>query len=177
MRHVKSASLFLFSIATAQIAVAAEPAKSPGFEFKTDRFADIQVLRYRVPGFENLSLKQKQLAYYLYEAGLSGRAIFWDQKYGNNLLIRKTLEGILRTYRGERSAANWDAFVTYAKQVFFANGIHHHYGSAKMLPTFPQEYLATLVTQSNAGRLPLEGKSAPELAQMLTPILFDPKVD
>src|SRR5262245_47036989 len=88
------------------------------FEVKEDRFADIQVLRYQVHGFDQLSLKQKQLAYYLYEAGLSGRDIFWDQKYGNNLAVRKTLEALLRSYRGERSGKDWDAFLTYAKQVF-----------------------------------------------------------
>lgn len=152
-------------------------AQDPAFEYKADRFADIQVLRYQVPGFEKLSLQQKKLAYYLNEAGLAGRDIFWDQKYRHNLLVRKTLEGILRSYRGERAGANWDAFLTYAKQVFFANGVHHHYGSAKMLPAFPPDYLATLLNQSNAGQLPLEGRTAAELVHVLTPILFDPKVD
>src|SRR6185295_5410221 len=128
-------------------------------------------------GFEKLSLKQKQLAYYLYEAGLSGRDIFWDQKYRHNLTIRKTLEAVLRSYRGERSGSNWDSFLTYAKQVFFANGIHHHYASAKMLPAFPQDYLVTLLTQSDAAQLPLEGKSVADFARTLTPILFDPNVD
>src|SRR5215216_1099366 len=129
------------------------------FEFKADRFADIQVLRYRVPGFEQLSLKQKTLVYYLYEAGLSGRDIFYDQKNAHNLTVRKTLEGILRSYRGERAGKNWDAFVVYAKQVFFANGIHHHYASAKILPGFPEEYLSNLIAQSDATQLPLEGKA------------------
>lgn len=157
--------------------VAAEPAVSPKFEYKADHFADIQILRYEVPGFKNLSLKQKQLAYYLYEAGLSGRDIFWDQKYRHNLEVRKTLEGILRSYSGERKGKDWDAFTTYAKQVFFANGIHHHYGSAKMLPEFSPDFLATLLEKSDAKQLPLGGKSAKEYAEALRPILFDPKVD
>jgi dipeptidyl-peptidase III len=177
MPHVKTASLLLLGIAIGQIVIAAEPAKSAPFEFKADRFADIQVLRYRVAGFEKLSLQQKKLAYYLCEAGLSGRDIFWDQKYGNNLVVRKTLETILRTFRGDRTGANWNAFLVYAKEVFFANGIHHHYASNKMLPTFPPEYLVTLLSQSDAAQLPLEGKSVAEFGKKLTPILFDPKVD
>lgn len=147
------------------------------FEFKADRFADIQVLRYRVPGFEQLSLQQKTLAYYLYEAGLSGRDIFYDQKYRHNLAVRKTLETVLRSYRGERVGKNWEAFVSYAKQVFFANGIHHHYASAKMLPEFPREYLVALLAESDAALLPLEGKTVADFVSWLTPILFDPNVD
>jgi len=147
------------------------------FEFKADRFADIQVLRYQVPGFEQLSLPQKKLAYYLSQAGLSGRDIFWDQKYRNNLLVRKTLEAVLQTYRGERTGADWDAFVVYAKQVFFANGIHHHYASGKMLPGFPSAYLVTLLSNSDAARLPLDGKPLADFTATLTPILFDPAVD
>jgi len=123
---------------------AAEPASADAFEFKADRFADIQVLRYRVPGFEQLPLQQKQLAYYLTEAGLSGRDIFWDRNIVTTSssanarddpaqLSRPTLRERLGRVSG------------YAKQVFFANGIHHHYGSAKMLPRFPESYLATLL--------------------------------
>lgn len=148
-----------------------------GFQYEADRFADIQVLRYQVPGFDQLSLKQKQLAYYLYQAGLSGRDIFYDQKYRNNLVIRKTLEGVLQSYKGPHSDKDWDAFTTYAKEVFFANGIHHHYGAAKMIPTFSADYLKTLLAQSDPAQLPLEGKSVDAYAQWLTPILFDPNVD
>ncbi len=155
----------------------AHAAPAVAFNYEADRFADIQVLRYQVPGFEQLTLKQKQLAYYLCEAGLSGRDIFWDQKYRHNLAVRKTLEAILRSYRGTRSGADWDAFVAYAKQVFFANGIHHHYASVKLVPTFPQGYLATLLAQSDAKQLPLEGKSVAAFGAELTPILFDPKID
>jgi dipeptidyl-peptidase III len=176
MRHVKR--LWLLGVfACLPAARSAESAPATSFKYEADRFADIQVLRYQVPGFEKLSPRQKQLAYYLYEAGLSGRDIFWDQKYGNNLLVRKTLEAIVRSYRGERSGANWNAFLTYAKQVFFANGVHHHYASTKMLPTFPPGYLTTLLTQSDAKQLPLEGKSVAAFVKTLTPILFDPNLD
>ncbi|HEY0944006.1 MAG TPA: dihydrofolate reductase, partial [Opitutaceae bacterium] len=164
--------LALIPLAPARAVDATEP-----FVYEADRFADIQVLRYQVPGFEELSLKQKKLAYYLTQAGLAGRDIFFDQKYRHNLVIRKTLEAILNSYQGERAGKDWEAFVTYAKQVFFANGIHHHYASVKMLPAFPQAYLSTLLTRANARLLPLEGKSVAEFTGWLTPILFDPSVD
>jgi dipeptidyl-peptidase-3 len=177
MRFLKICGLIAGGLLAAQASQAAAATPREPFEFTADRFADIQILRYRVPGFEQLSLSQKQLAYYLYEAGLSGRDIFYDQKNQHNLTVRKTLEAVLRSYRGARTGKEWDAFVTYAKQVFFANGIHHHYGSAKMLPEFSPEYLVTLLTQSDAKQLPLEGKSVAEFTQALSPILFDPKLD
>jgi len=151
---------------------------APAEEFKpeADRFADIQVLRYRIPGFENLTLPQKKLAYYLYEAGLSGRDIFWDQKYGNNLRIRKTLEGILRSYKGERAGAEWTAFETYAKQVFFANGIHHHYSNDKIIPGFSAGYFTTLIEQSDSAQLPLDGQPIAAFVRTLAPIMSDPKI-
>src|SRR5688572_25025343 len=107
---MRLAKLLLWSFAAGPLLHAAQPSAADPFKYEADRFADIQVLRYQVPGFEKLSLRQKQLAYYLCEAGLSGRDIFYDQKYRHNLAIRKTLEGVLRTYRGERKGANWDAF-------------------------------------------------------------------
>ncbi len=146
-------------------------------EIIADRFADIQVLRYNVPGFDDLSLQQKQLAYYLQQAGLCGRDIFMDQKYRHNLLIRQTLVAILETYSGDKSADDYLSFEVYAKRFFFANGIHHHYSADKMLPEFKPEYLKQLLAQSDAAKLPLEGKSTDELAAFLTPILFNPAVD
>lgn len=178
MRSARPVSWLVLAGAFLQVAAAAEANPSAGeFRYEADRFADIQVLRYQVPGFEKLSLPQKQLAYYLYEAGLAGRDIFWDQKYRHGLLVRKTLEGILNTYSGERSGRNWDAFVTYAKRVFFANGIHHHYASTKMLPEFPREYLVALLRGTDPARLPLEGQTVAAFAHALTPILFDASVD
>jgi len=177
MRYLHLLCVLLGSVAVVNGISAKDPAPSAPFEYKADRFADIQVLRYQVPGFEQLSVQQKKLAYYLYQAGLSGRDIFWDQKNRHNLAVRKTLEAVLRSYQGERSGADWDAFLTYAKQVFFANGIHHHYGSTKMLPTFSKEYFLTLLKQSDAAQLPLGGKTVEAFAAALGPILFDPKVD
>ncbi len=151
--------------------------ESGRFNYEADRFADIQVLRYQVPGFEQLSLQDKKLAYYLYQAGLSGRDIFWDQKYHHNLEVRKTLEAVLYSYKGDRTGGDWAAFVVYAKRVFFANGIHHHYGAAKMLPAFSQDYLHTLLAGSDPAQLPLNGRSLEAFTAFLTPILFDPKLD
>ena len=142
-----------------------------------DRFADIQVLRYRIVGFDNLSLKQKQLAYYLYQAGLSGRDIFFDQKNKHNLRIRKTLECILNTYKGDKNADDYKKFVTYCQRFFFANGIHHHYGSAKMIPEFSFEYFGQLIAQSDNTQLPLTGMKTDDFENMLKPIMWDPAVE
>lgn len=177
MRRLLLLSTALGSLFALPLARGADASPEAAFEYKADRFADIQVLRYQVPGFDDLSLRQKQLAYYLYQAGLSGRDIFWDQKYRHNLTVRKTLEAVLNSYQGERQGAAWDAFVVYAKRVFFANGVHHHYGSVKMLPTFPREYLVTLLSGSDPKQIPLAGKSVKDFAAALTPILFDPAVD
>lgn len=163
-------------------AVAAEGAASTvadgEFEVLVDQFADLRVLRYRIPGFEELPLEQKKLTYYLYEAALSGRDIIWDQNYRHNLLVRRTLEAIVRSYSGDRTGADWEAFLVYAKRVWFSNGIHHHYSSKKLVPEFSREYLGTLVRGAEAGQLPLEtGQTVDQLVERLGPILFDPKLD
>jgi dipeptidyl-peptidase-3 len=176
MRKLTLLSLLTITLGALPALRAAAEAPAAEFKLEADRFADIQVLRYPVPGFEKLTLQQKKLAYYLYEAGLSGRDIFWDQKCGYNLLVRKTLEGILTSYQGERTGADWTAFQTYAKQVFFANGIHHHYANTKFLATFPASYLSALLEKSDPAALPLQGKSVAQLASTLAPILFDPKI-
>lgn len=154
-------------------------AKAPGeFQVQVDQFADIRVLRYQVPGFEALSLEQKKLAYFLYEAALSGRDIIWDQNYRHNLLVRHTLDAIVRSYEGERSGPEWDAFLVYTKRVWFSNGIHHHYSMKKILPEISKEYFATLVRGSNASTLPLvTGQQVGDLIAVLTPVMFDSKLD
>ncbi|MCC6384560.1 MAG: dipeptidyl peptidase 3 [Bacteroidia bacterium] len=149
----------------------------PEVEIIADRFADLQILRYAIPGFEELSLRQKQLAYYLYMAGMSGRDIFFDQKYRYNLQIRKTIETILETYQGDKNDSNYKSFVIYAKQFFFSNGIHHHYSADKIIPGFSPDYLATLLSNSDFSKVPSEGKSVSEFVEFLTPVLFDPAVD
>jgi dipeptidyl-peptidase-3 len=136
------------------------------FKWEVDQFADVRVLRYKVPGWEQLSLQQKKLAYYLTMAGLSGRDMMWDQNFAHNLEVRKALEKILRDYKGERKGADWDHFLVYAKQIFFANGIHHHYGMEKFMPEFQRAYLDSLVAASGAS-----------LSKETADILFDPAAD
>ena len=152
-------------------------AVSAEFEVQVDQFADLRVLRYRIPGFTELPLPHKKLAYYLYQAALSGRDIIWDQNYRHNLLVRRVLEGIVRSYQGPREGADWDAFMVYAKRVWFSNGIHHHYSMKKIEPGFSKEYLGTLLAGSDAEQLPLaEGQSVEQLLDVLAPVLLDPKL-
>jgi len=152
-----------------------EQAAGSKFEIQADRFADVQVLRYRVPGFTDLPLQQKKLAYYLSQAALSGRDIIYDQNYEHNLRIRKLLSAIVGTYRGDRNAENFTALLEYAKRVWFANGIHHHYSMDKMLPGFTPAELAAMVDQSDASALPLDdGQSVEELLALLEAPIFDP---
>ena len=167
----------LLAAATALGAIADDSPIPKGFEVRADRFADVQVLRYHVPGFETLPLPQKKLAYYLTQAGLSGRDIYYDQKYRHNLAVRKTLEGILETYTGDRSGAEWSKFTDYARQIFFANGVHHHYASTKILAEFLPTYLGQLLAKSAPQSLPLKGRSLEDFQSFLQPIFFDPKVD
>jgi dipeptidyl-peptidase III len=143
---------------------------------------DHQVLRYRIDGFDSLSLPEKQLAYYLYEAALSGRDIVYDQKFKYNLAIRKTLEAIVSSYPDKQDKA-YQAILMYAKQVWMARGIHHDYSSQKFVPAFTKEDLVKLIEGSDKKLLPLspppgsEGSFTPQaLAEALTPLLFDPKV-
>ena len=119
-------------------------------EIKVDRFADIQVLRYEIKDFDKLSLDQKKLVYYMAQAGLAGRDIIYDQNFEHNLEIRKALETIVASHDGDKENENWKNFLTYAKQVWFANGIHHHYGMDKFQPKFDRAYLAELVEKSKA---------------------------
>ncbi|MEP7265901.1 MAG: dihydrofolate reductase [Bacteroidota bacterium] len=152
-------------------------AKESGFNYMADRFADIQVLRYQIEGFDELTLQQKELAYYLSEAALSGRDIFYDQKYKHNLRIRKTLEDILETYSGDKNADDYKKFETYCKRFFFSNGVHHHYASVKMIPECSFDYFKQLVDGSDASRLPLDGMTKEAYLDLMQKAIFDPNVD
>jgi dipeptidyl-peptidase-3 len=168
------------AVAPESAAPAASAAVAPQaeFQYEADRFADIRVLRYRVDGFEDLSLQQKKLLYFLTQAGMSGRDIIYDQHYRHNLRIRRTLEEIVKHYDGNRTTPEWDAFMTYTKQIWFANGIHHHYSGDKFKPGFSADYLRTLAQGSAAATWPLdEGQTLDQLLAVLDPILFDPTVD
>lgn len=152
--------------------------KEESFKYLTEQFADLRIQRYQVPGFEELSLRQKLLAYYLYQASLSGRDMIYDQNYKHNLCIRRTLEAIIRTYNGDKSTPDFQKFITYVKRVWFSNGIHHHYANKKIIPEFSKEYFAELVVGADEYELPLQNLERPnDLVKKLTPIIFDPKVD
>ncbi|MFK5958327.1 MAG: dihydrofolate reductase [Lutibacter sp.] len=118
------------------------------FEYVVEQFADIKILRYQIPGFEELSLKQKQLVYYLSEAGMSGRDIIYDQNYRYNLQIRRAFEHIYQNYKGDKTSVEWKSFETYLKRVWFSNGIHHHYSTAKFKAEFSKEYLRKLLNET-----------------------------
>ena len=148
------------------------------FQYTDERFADLQLLRYKVTGFEHLSLKQKLLIYHLSEAALLGRDILWDQNCRFNLRIRLLLETIYTDYPGDRQTTDFREFVVYLKRVWFSNGIHHHYGSQKLIPGFSKEFFRQAVSAIPAEKLPLrEGQdSAESLIEELLPVLFDPKI-
>lgn len=165
--------------ATAEPVAAIDSATDESFVYEVDRFADIRILRYRVPGFEDLSAQQKELLYYLSEAALAGRDIFYDQNYKHNLRVRRTIEEVIKHYTGDRSTQAFDHFVSYAKQMWFANGIHHHYSGAKFTPLFTEDYFAELINDTaGLANYPLrDGQSVEQLIAQLTPILFDPTLD
>ena len=124
--------------------------KSTGdFNHNVGQFADIKVLRYEIPGFEDLTLKEQKLVYYMTQAGLAGRDIMWAQNYRHNLTIRKALEHVYANYNGNKSSEDWKNFETYLKRVWFSNGIHHHYSNAKLKPDFSKEYLEKLLSETN----------------------------
>lgn len=148
------------------------------FQYVSEQFADLRIQRYEVPGFNNLTLNQKKLVYYLYQASLSGRDIIWDQNYKHNLYVRKTLEAIVNTYSGDKSAPGFAKFMEYAKRVWFSSGIHHHYGNKKFIPEFTMGYFSDLVRLSDEYQLPLQNnEKVDDLIKKLEPLLFDPKVD
>jgi dipeptidyl-peptidase-3 len=124
-------------------------AEVENFEYSVDQFADIEVLRYQVPGWDDLTLKEKELVYYLSQAGYAGRDIIWDQNYKYNLKIRKALENIYQNYEGDKNSEDWKNFVIYLKRVWFSNGIHHHYSNDKIKPAFSKSYFDTLLKDTN----------------------------
>ena len=126
------------------------PNSESDFEYKVDEFADLKVIRYQIPGWDELTLKEKKLVYYLVQAGLAGRDIMWDQNYRHNLEIRSTLENIYANYSGDRSSADWMEFETYLKRVWFSSGIHHHYSNDKLKPGFTYNYLKELMKSTSS---------------------------
>lgn len=147
------------------------------FSYIVDQFADLQILRYQVPGFENLSLRQKQLLYHLSEAALMGRDILFDQNGRYNLVIRRTLEAVYQYGTVDKSSADYQAFEVYLKRVWFANGIHHHYGEDKFIPGFSEAFFDAAVRSVDVSLLPLKaGETVDTLLARLKPVIFDPTV-
>ena len=159
LKHVVSSFLVILVLWSCKEKVMPEETvlvTDKGFEYVVDQFADLRVLRYQVPGFEELTLKEKKLVYYLTQAGLAGRDIMWDQNYRHNLKIRTALENIYTTFAGDKTTYDWDSFEVYLKRVWFSNGIHHHYSNDKIKPDFSKEYLNYLLAETNTE---LEGEA------------------
>ena len=151
--------------------------EAESFNYELDQFADLRVLRYQVPGFDELSLKEKELIYYLSQAALCGRDIIWDQNGKYNLAIRKVMENIYETYSGNKETNNYRKFLVYLKRIWFSNGIYHHYATDKIIPDFSIEYFNELVSNSDKDGFPvLESKTTEETLEILIPVIFDPTV-
>ena len=147
------------------------------FSYTVEQFADLQILRYRVPGFEQLSLRQKQLIYYLSQAALEGRDILFDQNGKYNLQIRRLLEAVYTHFEGDRTSESFRALEVYLKRVWFSNGIHHHYACDKFVPGFTAAYLEEVIQSLPAEVLPLEeGETCRAMCDKLFPVIFDPAV-
>ncbi len=147
------------------------------FNYKIDQFADIRIQRYQIPGWSELTLKQKKLVYYLSQATLAGRDIITDQNYKHNLLIRKTLEEIYKKYKGDRSAEDFKHFETYLKRIWFSNGIHHHYSNDKFIPEFSKEYFVELKNNSEGAEFPLkDGQQPDDFISQISAVIFNPAI-
>ncbi|MBN2818616.1 MAG: dihydrofolate reductase, partial [Bacteroidales bacterium] len=145
-----------------------------GFSYFLEQFADLRILKYKVPGFENLSLKQKKLVYFLSQAAICGRDILYDQNGKYNLLARKSLENIYKTYSLERKGKEWDEFVIYLKRVWFSNGLHHHYSNDKFIPNFTQQYFKFLCSNSGLEKFLTDKKlSVTDTIKLLENLIFN----
>lgn len=150
------------------------PHNTSEFQFLLEQFADIKIMRYQLPEFEKLSLKQRTLLYYLSEAANCGRDIIYDQFYRHNLSIRRTNEAIINSYSGDRENENYQKFMTYAKRVWFSNGIHHHYSADKFFPEVERDYFLELIKKSDENQLPiLEDENLNIFSDRITRIIFE----
>jgi dipeptidyl-peptidase-3 len=147
------------------------------FQVQVDRFADIEILRYPVLGFNGLSLQQKKLIFFLSQAASEGRDILWDQHNRYTLTIRRVMEAIYENYMGNRTTEDWQNFETYLKQIWFHNGIHHGTSEEKIMPKFSQEYFVATVRSVDPGRMPFrDGMAAQETLNVIIPVMFNPNV-
>ena len=170
--------LTMLAMATA-MCVSCNNDKEPmsSFNYNDEKFADIEMLRYEVKGFEELSLEQKKLVYYLQEAALYGRDILFDQNGRHNLVIRKMLETVYTDYQGDKTTEDWANFATYVKRVWFSSGIHHHYSADKFQPGFSEEFFREALASVDASKLPIaQGQTLADLCNEVFPVIFDPNV-
>jgi len=148
------------------------------FNVKAQSFADLQVLRYQAPGFNQLTLQQKQLAYYLYEAALCGRDIIYDQSSKNGLTLRKTLEAIYGSYTGDKTTDDWKKFETYCGRFWFSNGNHHHYNMDKFFPECSKQYFIEIAKASDSSLFPKKaGESMDSFLSRIKQVIYDPKIE
>ncbi len=185
MKHIRFLSIFIITLFTLSMwacapktATVATPADEvEDFQYRMEEFADLYIARYRVPGFDELTLNQKKLVYYLSESALAGRDITWDQNYKYNLAVRRTLETIVEGYTGDRNTDDFAAFMVYTKRVWFSNGIHHHYSTAKIVPGFSEDYFKQLIAGTSADfpwhKMMPQGKDG---ATFISEIIFDPTI-
>ncbi len=174
----KKSLIWVLTLAMVILAAGCKKTETQDFQWQIDQFSDLRILRYQVPGFDELPLAQKELIYYLSEAALCGRDIVTAQNYKHNLAIRKTLDAIVEGYTGDRTDPQWEQFMVYTKRVWFSNGIHHHYSTDKFIPGFTADYFATLVKESESAEFPLtQGQTIDDLIAFLQPVIFDPNVD
>ncbi len=166
------------SCALSAMAHAQKNSDGQDFDYFSEQFADLRILRYKISGFEKLSLQQKKLAYYLAQAALAGRDIIWDQHYKYNLAIRRTLEGIYENYKGDKNSEDYQKFLVYLKRIWFSNGIHHHYSSDKIQPEFSETFFKRALADVPLQSLPLlaEESDHGQFYDRLAPIIFDPSI-
>lgn len=187
MKHYKITllallTLFVFSCGEEDRDVPPNDLALPGYDgdFKVvaDEFADLEILRFQVPGFEELSLDQKKLAYYLSEAALAGRDIFFDQMGAYNLMIRKTLENMFTTFSGDKSTEEWQQFKTYCGRFWFSYGFHHHYANEKFFPDCPVDYFISVAENSASSGFPLEeGEDLGTFLDRVTDLIYNPEIE
>lgn len=153
-------------------------AYDPSFKVEAQAFADLQILRFQVPGFNQLPLQQKQLAYYLSEAALAGRDIFYDQMGKYNIMLRKTLENIYGTYSGDKNTDDWKKFQTYCGRFWFSYGFHHHYSNEKFFPECPADYFVNIASNSDTTNFPVDkGENFTSFIQRITNLIYNPAIE
>lgn len=166
MKNIGKMLLTLASVAAVASCADCNNKKKGDFKYLVDEFADIKIMRYQIPGWEKLTLKQKEYVYHLSEAAKFGWDIYWDQNCKDNLAVRKVLQNIIENYKGDRTCKEYNQFLVYAKRVFFSSGIHHHYAEDKFFPQCSQEYFCAL----------MESVGDTDKCEALLPVIYSPEL-